>query len=961
MIRRFLCALLFTVPLVLTVAAGRGETPSDPLPDPGDRSAQLPFRGEIRTGRLNNGLEYFAVEHPHPENTVVLRLVVDAGSVLEEEDQAGLAHFVEHMAFNGTEEFGEDELVAYLESLGIQFGPDVNAYTSFDETVYKLELPSDDRHALETGFRVMAEWAARVSFDSAAIERERGVIVEEWRGGRGAGQRILEQHIPTLLADSRYEERLPIGDMAVVRNAPRERFVEFYRRWYRPDNMAFIVAGDIPTTESVRLIQRHLAQLQRPETALDRPYYTVPRSAETRVSIAGDPEASRSTVSSYVLRDPQPAETIEDYRGLLVRSLFAAVINERLREIARDPAAPITGAGLGYNRFLRDTEIAVGTAVVRDNRVLEAFEVLIRELERAERHGILPQELDRARRRLLQSIENSAVNFESRPSSSLADELVRHWLEGESVPGIAFERAMYETLVPGISAEEVSAVAHEFSDSRGRVILASLRTTADGALPNGETIPMEEAFRRVLTRLSETEIAPLRERATDRPLLSQAPAPGTVAQRIEHPQVETTELRLSNGMRVYVRPSDLAEDEVLFSAYSPGGLSLVDDALVTAARLAPEVARESGLGQLSASELERRTAGRSVSLSAGLNRVSESLSGSARRQDLSLLFEMIHAVFAEPRFDQQALENVRQQTLQRLEGSLASPQGQYARRFQELFSHGDPRLAALDPEAVAGVSLDQIQAVYRNRFANPDDFALFFVGTVTVEEVEALAEQYLAGLGGSILRDDEAETEFVETPGSVGFPRPDGTVSATVSAGQEPVGQFSMIVHGPYQWSRRENHRLNSLASLLDIRLREEIREDAGGAYSVGATSWRWRYPEPWSYVQLGFGLDPQRLDELRERTLRVIEELRTSLPDQQYVQRIKAQQRDGYQQQLQENEYWLSVLSFYVQHDRDLADILTYPELIDTLSPEELQRSAQRYLNPERRIELILEPRSEE
>ncbi|MEX2445410.1 MAG: insulinase family protein [Alkalispirochaeta sp.] len=940
--------------LLLLLLSSIALLPARGVPEPAahDRSyleREIPFREEIRRGRLQNGMEYFAVSHPHPEDTVVLRLVVDAGSIVETDSQRGLAHFVEHMAFNGTEEYGEDELVAYLEGLGIRFGPDVNAYTSFDETVYKLEIPTGDAETLATGFSVMEQWASALTFEPEAIDRERGVIVEEWRGGRGASQRMQETHIPTLFADSRYAQRLPIGDMEIVRNAPRNEFVSFYDRWYRPDNMAFIAAGDLPVDELEELIGEHFSSLPRPEQDLNRLYFSVPEREGTRVSIATDSEATRSTVSVYTLRRPLATDTIGDYRQLLVRSLFSSIMNERFREIARDSSAPIRDAGMGYTRFLRDAEISVGTAVVREDKILEAFRVLAREIERARRHGVLEEELDRARRRMLESVESARVNFESRPAASLADELVRHWTQGEAVPGIEFEYDLYQELIPGITAEEVVAIAEDFSQEDNRVILGSFEVDESGALRNGEPVPEADEFLSVLSDVRSREIAPPLPEDPTAALLPKEPAGGSIRERIEHEAVDTRELQLSNGMRVFLKPTDLREDEILFSAFSPGGLALVSEDHVPAAKLAETVARESGLGDLDASALGRFLSGRSASVRTTIGRVSEGMSGNTRQKDQELLMQLIYASFVAPRFEEEAWDTVRQQTLEQLQSSAASPQGRYSRRLQELFAGESDRLAPLTEEDVEQVDLARIEEIYIDRFDDPADFALFFVGSFEMEEMEELVERYLAAIPAS----DTAR----ETVPEDRYPRPEGIAADTMYAGSEPVAQLLMVLHGPYQWSQEENHRFNSMTSVLNMRLREEIREALGGAYSVGAGGWRWRVPHPWSYVQIGFGLDPERVPELRERTLDIVRELATEAPAQDYVERVQAQQRDEYRQGLKENGYWLSVLEFSIQHGRDLASILEYPELVESLTLEAIQESARRYLNPDRRIELLLLP----
>ncbi|MCG8478283.1 MAG: insulinase family protein, partial [Spirochaetales bacterium] len=760
----------------------------------------------------------------------------------------------------------------------------------------------------------------------------------------------------------RYADRLPIGVLDVIRNAPREEFIRFYRRWYRPDNMAFIAVGDLPAQRMTELIEQYLSDLPRPTAPLARPAYTVPRQRGTRVSIASDPEASQHTVSIYILDDPSPFSTVGDYRELLVRYLFSSIVNERMRDIARDPDSPITAGGVGYNRFLRDTEIAVGTAVVRDDRVTEALAVLTTEIERARRYGVLESELERARSRFFQSIEEARVNFSSRPSAALAAELIRHWTEGEAMPGIEFEYRLYRELLPGISASEVSEVARDFVREDGRVILAALRTGTPGRLPDGAPLPTEAELSASVRAASSTALAPPEDDDVGATLMASPPREGTIIAMHEHAAVDAYEYHLSNGMRLFVRPTDFSEDEILFSAYSPGGLALVEDSSVAAAQIAADVASESGLGALDAGALENVLAGRSVNFSASIGRTSEGMAGSSRAADLETLFQMINLAFTAPRFDERALENVRRGALQAIRGAAASPQGRFSTALQEAFAAGDPRLRVAREEEVEAVTLDEIRRVYRERFALPSDFALFFVGSVDPEEVARLAERYLAGIGsveggGRPWAAPRDTAGFIETVHATAYPRPEGVVREEVRAGAEPVAQLAMVLHGPYRWSREENHRFNSLADYLDIRMREVIREEAGGAYSVGAGGWRWRRPEEWAFMQVAFGLSPDRVEELRTLAFGVIEEARTTAPTESYLERVKAQQRDAWEQNVRENGYWLSTIAFFVEHGRDLADIPDFPELIDSLTTEDILDSARRYLDPERRIEVLLLP----
>lgn len=947
-------------------AAGLQEAPFETLLEQGrahhlDYESSLPFDSRIRRGRLDNGLDYFVKSHAHPEDAVVLRLIVDTGSVLEKEDEQGLAHFVEHMAFNGTEEFPEGELVAYLESLGMRFGPDINAYTSFDETVYKLEIPADDEAALNRGFRVMQQWASALTFEHNAVESERGVIVEEWRRGRGAASRIQDQHIPILLQDSRYAERLPIGDMDIVRNAPRERLIDFFERWYRPDNMALIAVGDLPAARLERLVREHMRDIPSRGTPLSRPYIFVPDQEGTRVSIASDPEATRSTVSIYLPHRPDPMQTVGDYRAILVRSLYASVINERLREISRDPDAPISSAGTGWSRFLRDTEITVANATVRDERISEALEVLVTELERGERFGILENELDRARTRFMQSIDDALANARTRPAGTLADELVRHWTQGEPVPGIEFEHRLYQELLPTISLDEVNVVARRFTRNHNRIVLASLRDDGDGNLPDGSPVPTDQELLVILDTAEERIVTPPVPEDHHSRLMDEAPEAGEILRTIDHAEVATREYHLGNGMRLFVRPSDLKDDEILFSAFSPGGLSRVPDDLVPAARLTAQVARESGLSTLNATALERVLTGHTVEIGVSIGDFAERMSGSTRKADLEYLFQLIHLAFTEPRFEERALDAVRQRMIQQVRGAEASPQGVFGRRFQALYSAGDPRRAPLTVEDLQAITLEQVEQVYRDRFADPADFALFLAGNLEGEALEELIRRYLAGIGTPLAgRADEPVTDergFLESVQDRGYELPREVVQETVRTGSEPVAQVGIIFHNDYEWSRRENHRFNSLSDLLNIRLREVIREEAGGTYGVGAAGWRFREPHPRVFMQVFFGMDPERSDELIERTFEVIEEVRREPVDEDYVERIQAQQRESYRRNLRENSYWLASLEFAVEHGRDLATIPEFPRLIDGLTAEDIRSTAERYLDADRYLQLLLLP----
>lgn len=916
-------------------AAGRGES------DPFAESAALPLNPQVRFGTLPNGLHYYLLRHPRPEGRAVLRLAVDAGSALEEEDQRGLAHFVEHMAFNGTTDFGENRLVAYLESLGNRFGPDVNAYTSFEETVYRLEVPARTEEDLAQGFHVMEQWAHAVTFDPRAVDRERLIIMEEWRSGRSASRRLFEQHVPTLLAASQYANRLPIGSMEVVTNVPTRRLVDYYRRWYRPDNMAFIAVGDFDLEVAERLVRRYFAPIARPERALHKPHFELPAPTTRQINIATDPETETATVTLYLHEEPAPFRTVRDYRELLERSLFATIINERIREAARNPNAPFFRAGIGWTRIVRPSSMAVATTTAKPGRTEEALEALLVELRRAARYGISETELARAKARFMRSMEESYTNFAAQSGDSLADELVRHYLQGEAAPGVEFEFQLYRRLMPQITVAAVNRAADSFTRLEQAIVLVS--GPADGTIAAAPRY--EQTLRTALAR----PITPPATEETPAALMATAPAAGAIEATVAHEAIGAVEYRLSNGARVVVKPTTFKSDEIVFSAFSPGGLSLVAESEIAAARLATTVAGASGIGALNATQMERYLAGKSVRVQPSIQLNGESIEGSAQRADFETLLQWVHLLFTAPRFDDNALEVQRATQLQQIVGSEADPRRRFGREVQRVAAFGDPRTVPLEREAINALTSAELQRVFSARFSNAADFIFVITGSLDGLELPALLERYLASLPG-----DPAKRE---TARHNGYTPPTAAMERLVRFGSEPIAQVYLLFAGDYQWSQRENQIYNTLMDVLDIRLREVIREDAGGAYGVGAAGGRSRDPRPTYVGQIFFGTDPARVDELTQAAFGVVRELRQAPPAESLMQRVKAQQLQQHRASQVDNGWWASVIAFALRHDRELATILDAPTLIEEVSAEEVQRAARDYLNIDRVLRMVLLP----
>ncbi len=565
--------------------------------------------------------------------------MVKAGSVLEDEDQLGLAHFVEHMAFNGTEHFEKQELVDYLEGIGMRFGPDLNAYTSFDETVYMLMVPTDSAELVATAFQILEDWAHGQVFDHEEIDKERGVIVEEWRLGRGAGARIRDQQLPVLFQGSRYAERLPIGKPEVVENFDYETLKRFYRQWYRPDLMAVIAVGDFEAETIEELIHRHFAGIPMPDIAPERPTFPVPDHEETLFAIATDPEATFNSVAVYWKQQAREVGTLGAYRQSIVEALYNRMLNFRLFELTQQAEPPFIGASSSQGRFIGSKEVYVLGAGVQENRHERALEVLLTEAQRVARHGFTETELEREKRELLRFLQQAYDEREKTQSSGYASEYARAFLYDEPIPGIAFEFGAHQRLLPSVRLEETNRLAREWITESNRVILV------DGPEKEGAEVPGEAELLAVFAAVEAAGIEAYVDVATEAPLVPIVPEPAEIIEIEELEEIGVQRWTLANGVRVLLKPTDFKDDEILFNGWSPGGTSLASDRDYVAAMTASTVVFRAGVGEFSLVDLQKKLAGTAVRVSPSIGSLYEAIGGSASPSDVETMFQLIYLYF----------------------------------------------------------------------------------------------------------------------------------------------------------------------------------------------------------------------------------------------------------------------------------------------------------------------------
>ena len=918
-------------------------TPGGPVPVVLD--AALPLDPSVRTDTLANGLVYYLRRNTEPANRAELRLVVDAGSALEDDDQRGLAHFLEHMLFNGTERFPEQELVSFLERTGMEFGPDVNAYTSFDETVYMLQIPTDSTSIVETAFDVLQDWAGAATLSDSAIDEERGVIVEEWRlSDQNAGGRIRDQVLPVLLDGSRYADRLPIGDTTTILNAPPQSLRRYYQTWYRPNLMAIVVVGDVDLDRYEALIREHFSSLENPTDPVPRPVLDVPISDSTRYVVATDPEYPAASVQVGYKREARPLVTIDDYRHALLNGAFNGMLNARLSEITRQGDAPFLGASVGEGSFVRPLELYTLAARVEEDSVLTGLAALLAEAERVRRYGFTPTEWEREREETLRAFRRAYDERDNLPSASLASEYVTLFLEGDAAPGIGFEYELVQTLLASITVEDVNARASQLLDPAGRVVIATMPEKP------GLTPPTKAALAATLEAMQNQALDPYDDDVTDADLIAAPPPPAAVVARDSIPELGVQTVTLANGVRLILKPTDFKVDEVRFVASSPGGTSLVPDSLYFAASQADALVALGGVGAFDRTALEKKLAGQVVGVRPYISELEEGLRGSASPEDLETLFQLIHLYVTAPRADAEALA-VQQNNLRAALRNRSSTPGGVLQDTLLAALYGDhPRRGVPTLDQIESLKLDEAIAIYRDRFADASDFTFTFVGAFEPDRLIELAQTYLGTLPA---------TGRTETWRNVAPDPPEGVVEKIAVKGQEAQSIVYLYFSGPADPAPANRLLVSALENVLSIVVRDELREARGGIYSPFVNASLDTRPEPRYAVTVGFGCDPARAEELAQAVFAEVDSLQAVGPSDDTVAKVKEQLRRSREESLEQNAFWVSALDYYfTASDEDPRLILGFDERVaEIVTAEALQAAARRYLLEERYVQVTLYP----
>ncbi len=744
---------------------------------------------------------------------------------------------------------------------------------------------------------------------------------------------MQEQYLPVILKNSRYADRLPIGKKEILENFSYETLRRFYQDWYRPNLMAVIAVGDIDPEAMEKMIKEHFGSIKNPTNAPERKDYDIPDHEETLVSIATDPEASFTQIRLYYKLPAEKEETLEDYREFLKQQLFSGMINRRLAELQNQAQPPFIYGASYYGDFLARSRSAYqSVAAVREDGLMEGFTALVRENQRVKQHGFTESEMERYKMELLTNYERSYNERNKTESKAYANEYVRNFLQKEPIPGIAFEYGFAQKYLPTITVEEVSKLADRWIIDKNRVIVVTAPEKEEVQLPD------EDQLIAVLNDIEKENLEPYVDELKTTALMENMPAPGKVEGVKQFESLGITEMTLSNGVKVVMKPTDFKNDQILMKAFSPGGTSIYPLEDYHSAEWASNIVQESGVKDLSTTDLDKLLAGKQVSVSPYISELEEGFSGSSTPRDLETMFQLVHLYATEPRKDETSFQSFVNKYKPYFQNLLSNPRYFYSDKVAKIMSQGHPRGGGVPrAEDIEAIQFDKAYEIYHERFADASDFTFFLVGNFDVDSIKPLLETYLGSLPSTFRKDEWRD---------LGIRPPDGLVDEKVFKGTEPVSTVTIKFTQPAPYDREKAYFFNSLADVVNIKLVEKLREEKSGAYSVGASASASMFP-----------CAPENVDDLTKAAFEIIGDIQKNGPVQIDVQKVKETQRRQREENLKQNNYWLNALESYYERGIHLDKFDQYESLISSLTAEKIKQTANNLIDLDEYIRVVLFP----
>lgn len=906
-------------------------------------NSSVPFDPNVRVGKLSNGFTYYIRKNTKPEKKAEFRLAVNAGSILERDDQQGFAHFLEHMAFNGTKSFQKNELVSYLQSIGVDFGADLNAYTSFDETVYMLSIPTDKAELLDKGLLIMKEWSSDVTLDPEEVKKEQGVVLEELRLGKGAGQRMRDKYFPKLFYGSSYANRLPIGKKELLSNVNHKALVDFYEEWYRPDLMALVVVGDIDPNEIEAKIKANFSQLKAKRADKKRPVFQIPDHKETFVAIETDKEATGTSLSVYYKKPPTKVKTLADLRQSLVRQFYNQMLNARLDEIRQNPNSPFIGAGASFSSFAREKGAYFMGGSTTPEGIKPTLMTLLTENKRVQDYGFTAAEFERQKLNYLTSLENRFKEKDKTSSYVFADTYVNSFLNQSASSGIEFSNEFAKQVLPTITLDEINALAKNTISDDNRVFIIT------GVEKAGVTYPTEQEILALVKESASAKVSPYTEKVISEPLVGELPSTAKITEEKPLDKYGISYLTLSNGVKVVLKPTDFKQDEITMRAYSPGGSSLLETDKLLSTSLMTQVVADSGVGKLSKIELDKLLTGKRASVMFGLSDLFETISGTTTPKDFETMLQLTYAKFSGVNFDKAVFDSVLNKQKMFFPTLQANPQIYFSMESGKILNAGNPRyFSPFDMSLFEKANFEDIKTVYKDRFADASDFTFVFVGNFDKEQIRPLLVKYLGNL---------PSTGRVEKWKDWGYRTPSEKIEKTILKGLDDKSQVQIMFTGETAYDRDEGRDLAALGEFLTIKLIETLREEKSGVYGVNAGGSIAKIPYGRYSFTVSFPCGPENVESLTQAALELIAKTRKGEIDDKDIAKVKEARIVKLKESYKDNSYWHSLINFKLNQGLEVLTLEESEARTEQITKERLQQIAQKYLKVENMKKFVLMP----
>ena len=906
---------------------------------------------QVRFGKLENGLTYYIRHNKYPEKRADFYIAQKVGSMQEEDSQAGLAHFLEHMAFNGSKNYpGKKTMLNYLESIGVKFGANVNAYTSFDETVYNLsDVPMIRETILDSCLFVLHDWSSFIALKDEQIDEERKVIKEEWRTRSGAQSRIWDKQLPVIFAGSKYADRMPIGKMEVVENFPYQTLKDYYHKWYRPDLQGIVVVGDIDVDQVEVKIKTMFADIPKPVNPAEREYFPVPDNDQPIVSIVTDPEAIRTQINLYIKHDVIPAEIKKTQAGLMIgaiKTLASTMINDRLQEIAQKADAPFSSSYVYDGEFFvsktKDAWTSIATS--KEGKISESLASLIRENLRVKKFGFTEAEVERAKADFLKQYENMYNNRNKQMNGRYVQEYVRSFIDDEGIPGIEYEYDYFKKMLPMINAQAINMIVQQLIGDKNIII------TVTGPEKEGLVYPTEADLLNILKTAAAEDITAYMEEVSNEPLISELPKAGSVVKTETDAKLGTTLWTLSNGIKVAIRKTEFKDDEIRMYSVGYGGTSIIPDADIYNASFASMVPSVGGIGNFNSTDLKKALAGKSANVSANISSWTQSISGSSTIKDLETMLQLAYLHFTAPRKDEAAYNNIVEMVKTQLKNYAKEPSFIFSGKTTKAMFGDNPRMQQMTFEDTEKLNYDRMIDIYKEAFANPGSFTFSFVGTIDEATLKPLVEQYIASLPSGNKNATYKKIDVSIRTGKI--------IDAFEQEMKTPKTSVFELYSGTLKRDQKTQISLSFLKQILDIVYVRTIREDAGGTYNVGTGASISRIPDGQTTLQMSFDTDHERVATISPIVDREVRKIAENGPEEADFKKVKEYMLKKFQEDEKQNAYWLNVLnSMYFYGEDTHSD---FQAIVNALTPADVKAVTKALISQNNFIEVIMNPKEE-